>query len=51
MGTRHGHYCSNVWIDKTRYPKVTHGKRSLYKSQMGRKRIWSKLDPRVHWNH
>lgn len=53
MGIRHGCYCSDLWIDKTRYPKVTHEKRPLNKSQMARDRTAarSKLYPRVHWNH
>lgn len=53
MGMRHGRYCNHLWINKTRYPQVTCGKRPLNKSQMGRKKTvaWSKLDPRVHWNH
>lgn len=53
VGTRHGHYCSDLWIDKTRYPEVTRGKRPLNKSQMARERTaaQSKLYLRVHWNH
>lgn len=47
MGTRHGHYCSNLWIGKTRYPKDIRGKMPLNKSQMGRKRTASKLRPQA----